>query len=185
MRKLNLFIASILAPVAGFAAEGGHGGGIPMDVWFSTANFALFIGLMAYFIAKPVKGYFEARAANYRAALTRAEAARAEAEKQKQEIATRLAALENSAQQSITQARAEAEQLRANIVREAQELSGKLREDAKRTADIEVQRAKVELREEVLSQAVAAAKSVLKERIAEPDQKRLQSEFVGKIQEVR
>lgn len=187
MMKLKLLILSVLAPTTALAAGagGGHGDGIPLDVLFQAINFTLFTGLMAYFLAKPIKNYFESRAANYRQALVKAEAARAEAEKQKQEIANRLAALENSAQQSIVQARAEAEELRARIVRDAQDLSTKLREDAKRTADLEVQRAKVELREEVLSQAVSAAKSVLKERIAEQDQKRLQSEFVGKIQEVR
>ena len=174
------------------AAEGhggGHGGGgehhaegIPMDVLFQTINFLLFAGLVIYFLRKPVKDYFADRSVNFRQALFKAEAARAEAERQKSEIETRLRALEGGANNSLAQAKADAAELRHKIVREAEELAAKLREDAKRTAEIELQRAKAELREEVLNQAVTAAKAVLSERIAETDQKRLQSEFVEKIQ---
>jgi F-type H+-transporting ATPase subunit b len=170
---------------SGEAHGASHEEGIPNEVWFQFVNFALFAGLIVYFLRQPVKTYFKDRANSFRLAMTKAEASRAEAEKQKREIESRLRTLENSAQDSLTHARAEADELRKRIVREAQELSAKLKEDAQRTAEIELQRAKTELREEVLTQAVTAAKAVLSEKIAEGDQKRLQTEFVDKIQAVR
>jgi F-type H+-transporting ATPase subunit b len=174
---------------SGHAAAGEHGAGheegIPNDVWFQCINFLLFAGVVDYLLRQPLKTYFKDRANSFRLAMTKAEASRQDAEKQKREIENRLRTLENSAQDSLVHARAEAEELRKRIVREAQELSAKLKEDAQRTAEIELQRAKTELREEVLAQAVTAAKSVLSEKIAEGDQKRLQTEFVDKIQAVR
>lgn len=181
-KNISFLIAVSLFANVSFAASDAHGGGIPSDVWFQFFNFTLFAGLIVYFLRNPVKTYFQERARSFSVAMTKAEAFRQDAEKQKREIETRLRTLENSAQDSLTHARAEADELRKRIVREAQELSLKLKEDAKRTAEIELQRAKNELREEVLSQAVTAAKAVLSEKIADTDQKRLQTEFVEKIQ---
>lgn len=182
-----LFVLNrITAALASESAHGGeHHGGIPASLWFQVLNFALYAGLLFFVLRKPLSQYFQTRAESFRQALVKAESARADAERQKREIEQRLAKLQGSADENLAQARAEAEELRKRILREAEELSRTLQEEAKRTADIELQRAKAELREELLAQAVQTAKSILSERIADTDQKRLQTEFVEKIQVVR
>ena len=67
---------------------------------------------------------------------------------------------------------------------DAQEIILNLKKETERTADSEIQRAKLELREELLSAALTQAKQILKDKVNEPDQKRLQNEFVEKIQVV-
>lgn len=184
--KSIYFALTLLASGAAHAASGGHGdGGIPAAVYWQALNFVLFAALLWFLLRKKVPAYFKERAANFNMALAKAEKARLEAEAQKREIEQRLKTLQASADQSVAQAKAEAEELRKKILREAEELSVRMKEDARRTAEIELQRAKTELREEVLAQAVTAAKQILSEKIAETDQKRLQSEFVEKIQVVR
>jgi len=164
---------------------GHHADGVPASVYWQAVNFFIFAFLLWFLLRKKVPAYFKERELNFNMALEKAEKAHQEAEAQKREVERRLQALQASADQSIAQAKAEAEELRIKILREAEELSERLKEDAHRTAEIELQRAKTELREEALSQAVTAAAKILSEKIADTDQKRLQSEFVEKIQVVR
>lgn len=184
--KFVLLILTLGAAQVAVAAGAAHGeAGIPASVMWQAINFALFVGLLWFLLRKKVPAYFAERAANFNLALAKAEKARQEAEEQKRVIEARLQALQSSADQSVAQAKLDAEELRQKIVREAQEISVRIIEDARHTAEIELQRAKSELREEVLSQAMVAAKKILSEKIADTDQKRLQSEFVEKIQVVR
>lgn len=189
MKKIVLF-ALLLAPTMALAAGGGHGsehgsGGIPSMVTYQAINFVLYVALLFFLLRKPVKSFFKGREDSFKQALIKAEAARAEAEKKRQEIQERLSKLESTADQSIAQARAEADSLKARIIQEAQEISTHLKEEARRTADLEIERAKVELRSELLNQAVALSQKMLVDKIADNDQKRLQTEFVEKIQVVR
>jgi F-type H+-transporting ATPase subunit b len=133
----------------------------------------------------PIGTYFRNRESNYKQALSRAEAARASAEQRRREVQDRLAQLEATAEQALATARTDAEGLRVKLLADAEESARTLREEAHKTAEREISRAKAELREELLSQAVALSANLLKDKMAETDQKRLQTEFVDKIQVVR
>lgn len=188
MKKLIYFIIA-LAPVFAFAAAPGHGeghgGGVPDAVMYQFIHFAIFVGLLFFFLRKPVRSYFQNREQAFRQALVKAEAARKEAEAKQREIQERLTRLQSTSEESIAQAKAEAVALKEKILQDASDLSKRLRDEAHRTAQIEIERAKHELREEMLAQSVEMAKKMLADKMAEPDQKRLQTEFVDKIQVVR
>ncbi|HRK06342.1 MAG TPA: ATP synthase F0 subunit B [Pseudobdellovibrionaceae bacterium] len=181
---LVILLSLPLALTAFAAGSGDHHGGIPTVLWLQVVNFVLYVGLLVYLLRKPVRSFFEGRVENYNSALKRAEAQKREAETKRREIQERLTRLESTSAQSIAEARAEAEALRQRVLVEAKELSEKLRAEAQRTAQIELERAKFALRQEMLSQSVQLASKILADKIQEPDQKRLQSEFVEKIQVV-
>lgn len=163
----------------------GHPTGLPASVVYQAINFVIFAGLGYFFLRGPIRNFFNGRREKYHAAQNRAEAAKRDAEAKKREIADKLRNLEVSSQQTLAQAKAEADALSARILQEAGDLSKTLREEANRTAEAEINRAKDQLREELLSQSVALSKTVLREKMADSDQRRLQTEFVDKIQEVR
>lgn len=165
-------------------SSGGHGteaGGIPTIVHLQVVNFLLYVGLVVFFAKKPISEYFKNRQANFFSALKRADAARAEAQAKRAETQARLAKLEATRDESLQNARTEAEALRKQIVAEAKALSEKLQMDAERTAQVEVERAKAQLREELVNQSVAMAQRILSDKMQDQDQKRLQHEFVQKI----
>ena len=167
-------------------AAGEHEITIPYKtIFFQALNFGLFLLIIFVVARKAVARYFLDREEKFKQALLRAEAARINAEQQKRDIEQRLNLLEQSATENIEQARAEAKELKNKILHEAQDLSKNLRDEANRTAQVEIERAKGELREELLSQAMTMAKKVLNEKMVDQDQKRLQNEFVEKIQVVR
>jgi F-type H+-transporting ATPase subunit b len=184
---IEVFFAFVVfaLPSLAIAEEAvGEAEGIPTSLWLQVANFLIYLALMVYFLRKPIKSYFVTRQEAFRQALIHAKTAKHEAEKRKTEIQERLSALESSAAQSLKTAKSEADAIRARILNEASELSENLRKESARAAQFEIERAKRELREELLGQSMLLATKVLTEKMADPDQKRLQTEFVEKIQVV-
>lgn len=182
-----------LLPALAFAQEHGggeaHGGGehaagLPTVVYLQAINFVIYAGLLVYFLRTPVREYFSGRGAAFNAALTKAATAKAEAEARKQDVQNKIRDLEKNAASDLAQAKTDAAALEARILKEAEELSVNLRTEANRTASFEIERAKNELREELLQQSLAFSQRLLKDKIAEGDQKRLQGEFVDKVHQV-
>ena len=174
---------------ASTAAAGGHEEGHHSapgwDVGLQAINFCLFALLIVWIARHRVREFFQGRESSYRAALVKARAAKEEAEGKRREMQERLAKLEATANQALEQARTEANDLMARMTSETDALRKTLRADAERTLQIELDRAKAELREEMIAHAFAIAKKTLSEKIADTDQLRLQTEFVEKIQVVR
>jgi F-type H+-transporting ATPase subunit b len=156
-------------------------GGLPLVVYLQAVNFIIYAGLLVYFMRKPVRDYFSGRKEKFNSALNKAAQAKADAETQKREIQSRIDELTRSSQAELARAKAEAAELQARIMKEAEGISAHLKTEANRTTTFEIERAKNELRESLLQQAVAFSSTLLKEKMAEGDQKRLQTEFVDKI----
>lgn len=187
MASRFLFALIVFAPVYVMAAVGGdhHVEGVPWKtVGVQAFNFILLFSLLFYLIKGAVISHFQERRKAYTDLVGKAEAAKREAEANHKEISQRLAALENSAKDNAAKAQAEAEALKAKLLKEADELAEKLKIDAKKTAEIEVQKAKSEIQMFALNQAIAAAEEKLSKEASTDDQSRLQSEFIRKIQAV-
>ena len=183
------FVAVTLLPTISWAEEAHHGvdpHAIPWPTIISQAfNFFLLIAILVWVSRKAVIKMFSERRQVYLDLVQRADSAKNEAEKNRREIAGRLKTMEDSSQQSLVQAREEAQELQKRIVGEAQELAVKVREESERATKFELERAKQELRAEVLATAVDAARRAMQEKVSGAEQKKLQDEFVEKIQVVR
>ncbi len=145
-------------------------------------NFLVFATILFFLLRKPVISMFANRASNYHAAVNKASQALTEATARKQEIETKLSQMKRGHQDSIAQAKREAEQLKANAVEEARAEAKRMAEEAERTIRVELDKAKSELRNFMLQQAISMADKDLGGQLDANEQKRLQKEFVGKIQ---
>ncbi len=185
LRKLSCLAVFFLPLIArAQEQEAAHEGGLPPVVYFQAINFVLFAGLLVYLGRKPIREYFSGRQEKFNAALIKAATAKSEAEARKQEIQKKIDDLQASSDQELARAKAEAQDLHARILKEAEGLSANLRVEAGRTATFEIERAKNELRESLLSQSVAFSAKLLKEKIGEGDQKRLQTEFSDSVSKI-
>ena len=188
MNRAVLIVAILATPVLALAADshGGHGDShaIPMSVGLQAINFALYAALLVFLLRKPIRDYFKGREQAYKMALVKGENARREAEKKKRDVLERLNELESTSDESLQNARTEAAALILQIEQEAELLAKKLREDANRAMEVELEKGRAALRREMLNEAVALSRKMLQDKMAEPDQKRLQTEFVDKIREV-
>jgi F0F1-type ATP synthase membrane subunit b/b' len=184
---MNILIKGAVAlvvlalPLLSIAAEGGHAASVPQVVFYQTVNFILFAILLFVLLKGRVVGHFSQRREDFTAAVKRYEIAKADAEQKAAQLKVRLEKLEASAAESIAKAKKEADDMQKKIVAEAQTASAKLQVEAKKTVEVEVARAVQELREEVLRQSTESARHLMQQQLKEPDQQRLQKEFVEKI----
>jgi F-type H+-transporting ATPase subunit b len=180
------FFAILLSAVFADAASGGHGGhheGIP---WTTISYQALNVGMivigLVYFLRKNIQAFFKDKNTTYRAAAEKAENTRKAAERERQEMQVRLQKLEGSTEESIARARAEAADLRKQLVADAEAASKRIKEEAKASAELEVTKAKNQLRDYLIRQSLEATRGQLANKITAEDHQRLQSDFVNNVQ---
>ena len=185
MMHILIFAARAWGEDGHAAAGAHHATAIPWSSLLTqTFNFVFLFVLLGYVMRKSVSAHFATRAREYDNLVTRAEAARVEAERGKREIEQRLAALEGEAGDSEAKARAEAARLRTALNEEAREFSIKLEREATQAAALAVEKAKAELRRELLDHALTASGEQMRTGLSQTEQKKLQTEFVEKIQVV-
>ena len=177
----------ILAPVAAFAAGGGghaDSGAVLKDFIYRCFNFALMVGLLAYFVTKPIRKGLKGRTEEIEKTLADAESAKAAAEAKHKEYSDKLAkATEEIA--GITEAiRREGELERDKIIAAAKDMADKIEQEADNKAAGVVAKARIELREEASRLAVELAEDMLKKQVSADDQKRLVEEYMQKMGEL-
>jgi len=186
MRKWFPFLLLLGTSVA-FAAHGEVETGevtVPKVVLYQAINVIILFAGLAYFLKGMIVKFYGERRQNYLAAAEKAKAARDEAEKEFLAIKHKLDQLAETVDESLSRARAEAADMKKQLINDAKELAARIKHEAEETAKIEVQKAQTHLREQLLKDAVAAAKTVLSKDIGSADHQKLQSEFVNKVQAV-
>lgn len=185
MTRAFSLVLLLAGQLAWCEAEAAHELEIPWTtIGVQAFNFLVLVGLLVYLLRKTVAEHFQDRYKAYTELVDRAESAKAEAQKSHREISQRLNKLQSTADESVRRAKAEAAELKQRLMDEAGALAKKMDEDAKRSADLEIDRAKAELRAELLTSAMEASRTALSKLIGSSEQKRLQTEFVDKIQVV-
>jgi F-type H+-transporting ATPase subunit b len=182
--SLLLLLATAILPVLSMANEGAHHeeGGIPWkNIFWQTFNIAVLVGILVFFLRVKVTAYFKTRAEDYQRAFDSARQAKELAEHELAEIKKRLAKLESTEGESLDSAQKDATRFKENMVKEALELSDKVRSDASQTAQVEVEKAKMQLRDFVLNESVVGARKRIGEIAGDADQRRLQKDFVNNL----
>jgi F-type H+-transporting ATPase subunit b len=183
-----LFLSYVAQAVeeAHHAAGGEHHEAIPVKlITYQAINVgAMLIGL-AIVLKKPLQNYFKEKKATFLSAAQKAEAARKTAETERMQIQTRLEKLESTADESVSRARAEAADMKKQLISEAEAMSKRIRDEAAAAAKMEVDRAKVQLREALIKEALEVSRQNLSSKVTADDHKRLQTDFIQNIQAVQ
>lgn len=179
-----------LISLGALAATTGDGHGdahaVPTKViTYQTLNVIILVGGLIYFLRQPLRDYFREKRANFLSAASKAEAARKAAEAQRAQIQNRLDKLVTTADESIARARAEAADMKKQLVAEAESLSKRIREEAQESARLEVEKAKRQLRESLIKESLEIARTQLSTKVTAEDHKRLQTDFLSHIQAVQ
>ncbi len=183
MKRYSPFLILILSQAALAAEHGTAHEGIPTrTVIYQLINFTLLIGGLIYFLREPVGKYFHDKRADYLNAASKAETARKAAEAERMEMQIRLTELESTADESVTKARIEAAEMKKQLLAEAEALSKRIREEAEISAKFESERAKNQLRENLIKESIELAKAQLGSKVTVEDHQRLQEEFISNIQ---
>jgi F-type H+-transporting ATPase subunit b len=174
----------VLLPVLAFANEHGavHEVTVPKVVLFQFINVAILVAGLIYFTKDAAIAFFSSRKSVYLEAAQKSAFAREQAEKEFIDIKHKLANLDATRTDSLNKAQAHAEDMKKQIIDEANQVSKRIRDDAELTAKLEIQRAQKELREQLLQDSLTAARTLLTKDISSTDQQKLQKEFINNIE---
>lgn len=177
----------LLLPVVALAAGGGghaDSGAVLKDFLYRCFNFALMVGLLAYFITKPIRKGLKERRTEIEKTLADAEAAKEAAEAKHREYSEKLAKATEEIADIAESIRREGELEREKILVAAKEMAEKIEKEAENKASGVVAKARAELREEAARLAVELAEDMLKKQVSADDQKRLVDEYMQKVGEL-
>ncbi len=171
------------------SSEGGsHGAeheGVPVVVLYQAINVTIIFGLGFYFGRQKIVDFFLQKRNHFLQAQEKAQSVLRLAEQEHSEVKTRLDKLKVTREESISKAKADANELRNQIVNDAKSLAKKLQQEALLSAKIEVERAKYQLKEQLIKEAFELSKKDLSSKATFDDQKKLQEDFISKVQVVQ
>ena len=186
--KLSVVIMTMACAAFAFAAEHGevhHAEGVPKVVLWQVVNLAIIFAFVYWKFGKSVTGTFTTRHSIFVSEAEKSKSIQQDAEKKLLDIKHKISHLEATAEESVLRARAEAADLRNQLLQEAKQFADKIKREAETAAQIEVQSAKRALHEEVVRESVKQAKEILKKDVGQSDQQRLQEKFSNEIEGVR
>lgn len=156
--------------------------GIPLWIW-QVVNLALFLGVLLYFVARPIAAMFRNRQLEVEERLREAKAMRTEAARLEADVHDRMARLDVEIAEIRARAVAEGEAERAAL----SERANREVERARREAEAEIERrlsaAKLELKQTAAELTASTARDLLSGAINDDDRRRLLEESVARLGE--
>jgi F-type H+-transporting ATPase subunit b len=204
--KRLLSIAAVVAALAlagsgaAFAADDAHGehggvGHVPDMNWVGEnpegdgppailmfVNFAVFAGLIIYFGGPAIRRHLESRHTLIKDALDEASKIRAEAQAKLEEYSERIAGVDREVDELIKQVKADAEAEKQRMIEEGRQQAERMKRDAEDRIAAEFARARHEIEREVVTAAVAAAETILRDKATADDKRALVDAFITDIQ---
>ena len=150
-------------------------------VIFSIVTFALLAVLLRLFLYKPVLAMLDKRRQAVNEALDQAERTRIEAEKADERLQEKLNATRMEADRIISEARTQAEENTAALLKQAKEDAERISAQAVADIALERERALAELREQTADLALLAAEKALTSTLTEEQQQKLLDSFVEQV----
>jgi F-type H+-transporting ATPase subunit b len=148
------------------------------DFVWHLINFVVLIGLLSYFLYRPISAMLEERSRRIEeslAAAERAQAGVAAADREREEL---LTSTRSEIQEMMTTAQQVAERIQSDARSAAQQEAQRIIETARQEAEAERAQAMAELRREVASLAVLAAERVISRSLDDQVHRQLVDEFL-------
>lgn len=133
-------------------------------VW-TVITFLLLVFILAKWAWKPILEGLEKREKGIRDNLDRAEKSQKEAETLCQKYETQLGETQKSIQEMMSQARADGEKTRAQMVKEAKDESDRVLEKGRKDLERETERLKGELKSEIAGLSLLMTEKVLEKTV--------------------
>lgn len=187
-RSVLLTLALMVLMTGLVWASGGEGhadsGALLKDFLWRVMNFAIVVGILVYFLAKPLKKGLSGRRDDIEKALAEAERMKQEAEAKFAEYDQKLATANAEIAEISAAIKREGELEKEKIIASAQEMATKIEKDAEKAAELEVTKARNALQAEAVRLAVELAEDLLKKNFTGEDDARLIDEYMQKVGEL-
>jgi len=151
------------------------------DFLYRTINFVLVFAVIAKLGGKKIVGFFRGRVTQIENQMADLDSRKAEAEKSLADIEASIGNLANEKVRIEDEYRRQGEALRDSIVAAAEAKAAQIREQAASTAASETRAAVAKIRTELADAVVAAAQTMLQQKLTEKDQEQLLDTYLTKV----
>jgi len=182
---LSFLVLLAVSATAVAAEESGGHTGIPWwEIFKQAVNFGILVGVLVYFLRKPLQAYLTERTELIRKSIEEATHARADAWAKLTAIEDRMAKLAGEIAERSRKMDAEAEEETRRIREAAQAEIERIHAQVQFAADQEVKKARAELRRESAELSAQAAREIVAKTITPADQERIVRENIDRIREI-
>ncbi|MCC8073579.1 MAG: F0F1 ATP synthase subunit B [Clostridiales bacterium] len=150
---------------------------------FTIINLIIFFVLMRIFLFKPIKKVLDKRKELVDKQFSDADTAKQEAEMLKNEYQSQLDGVDEEKNQIIITARENAKKEYDTIIDRAQSDAEKIKSDARKTAQLETEKAKLAVKEEIAMLAIETAEKVVGEHVSAQTDSDLYDKFLKESSE--
>ena len=185
MNKITFFFALALSTAA-LAAGGAHADNhIPLaQIGWQAANLGILLVAIFFFIRKSIVEAFKNRQKDYLERAEKTKSALKHAEAALAGMKTKLAELETGEIKALENAKVQAEALRVSLLKDAEASAEKIKTEATLTIRNELNKAKAEINNEILNQAVNSAKKSLSSG-GQTNSNTQEASFVRQLEQVK
>lgn len=152
-----------------------------LSLIFKILNFALFVGLLAFFLRKPFREFWNSRTEGLKFAIESATRRRDQASSKFRELEGRYQKITEEMQRLRDQLKNDGELEKGKIIKESQEYAGRLERIAAHVAVQEQRKVERKLRELAAELAVTMAEKDIRAKIDASDQGRLVGDYLGRL----
>lgn len=186
LTTLNFILISTVTMASSDGGHGsGHDNGVPKVVYYQAINVAIIFIAGFWFSRHKVAQFFKEKRESFISAQQKANLALDQAKHEHHDVKTKLDKLKNNRLETISRANADANDMHKQMLQDAEAMAKKLKVEAEQSALLEVQRVKNELRDQLVQEAFELSRRDIKSKATEADQKRLQENFINKVQVVQ
>ena len=147
-------------------------------------GFLIILILLRIFAWKPILGLLDERKKRIASEFDNIEKAKQEMAKLREEYEVKLKEIDLEARKRIQEAIAEGQKMAADLQIEAREEAKKVLDRAKENIELEVAKAKVELRDDIVNMAILATEKIINERLDDAKHKELIVEFIEGVEKL-
>lgn len=162
------------------AAEGGSAHPW-LDLLYKAINLVVLVGILWYFLRKPVAGFFRNAAREEREALDNTRQTETDAVKELEAQKTRLAQMQQELERMLADSRADAAAEMTRMTNEANAHADRMKQAALQKIEQEFRKAQIELRTELANRTLGLAEEGIKSRIGPTDHQRLVREYIDQL----
>jgi F-type H+-transporting ATPase subunit b len=155
--------------------------GIPGWIW-QIANLAAFLGLLVYFVARPITEGFRKKQVEVEERLRQARERRAEAARFESEIRERMTRLEREIADIRAQGRTDGEAEKNDLAARADREAERVRQESQAEIERRVAFAREELRQAAADLIASSAREQLHREITDEDRRRLLAESLSRME---
>lgn len=176
-----VLLLALVAPSAQAASAEGASPWNPWMLLWRVINTVALIGFLGYFLKKPLVTFFAERKAQIVRDLEQAREQRDTAQLIIEEYKEKMAGMEKELERMRAELKKSADAETEKVVAGADRMATAMVEAAKVSAEQELRKAKIVLRNEAVEMAVQLAESLIREKINEEDRKRIAEDYLVKV----